>query len=58
MFWTLTRKELLSDCVIHEVVQEVGQLDVLQVCPSAEEIQDRIAEAADGRKWKPFTAAP
>jgi hypothetical protein len=32
----------------------MGQLDVLQVCPGAEEIHDRIAAAADGRKWKPI----
>ena len=44
----------MSDCVIHQVVQQMGQLDVLQVCPRAEEIQDRVAAAADGRKWKPI----
>ena len=44
----------MSDGVIHEVVQQMGQLDVLQVCPGAEEIQDRIAAAAEGRKWKPI----
>jgi len=44
----------VSDCVIHEVLQQMGQLDVLDVCPSTEEIQDCIAEAADGRKWKPI----
>lgn len=44
----------MSDCVIHEVLQQMGQLDVLEVCPGAEEIQGCIAEAADGRKWKPI----
>lgn len=44
----------MSDCVLHEVVQQMGQLEVLQVCPRAEEIQARIAAAAQGRKWKPI----
>ena len=44
----------MSDGVIHEVVQRMGQLDVPRVCPGAEEIHDRIAAAADGRKWKPI----
>ena len=44
----------MSDAVLHEVVQQVGRLDVLEVCPSAEYIQDRVAEVAQGRKWKPI----
>ena len=44
----------MSDAVLHEVVQQVGRLDVLEVCPSAEYIQDRVAEVAEGRKWKPI----
>ena len=44
----------MSDCVIHEVVQQMGQLEVLQVCPSAADLQERIAQAAVGRKWKPI----
>ncbi|MFA6135603.1 MAG: ISKra4 family transposase [Phycisphaerae bacterium] len=44
----------MSDCAIHEVVQQLGQLDVLQVSPRAEELQERIAAAAEGRQWKPI----
>ena len=44
----------MSDCVIHEVLQQTGSLDVLQVCPDAADIQDRIAQAAAGRKWRPI----
>ena len=44
----------MSDAVIHDVVQEMGQLDVLQVCPSAEHIAAKIAAAAEGCKWKPI----
>lgn len=44
----------MSDCAIHEVVQEMGRLEVLQVCPSAESIRAQIAQAAEGRKWKPI----
>jgi hypothetical protein len=44
----------MSDCVLHEVVQQMGTVEVLQVCPSAEELHRRIAAAAEGRKWKPI----
>ena len=44
----------MSDCAIHETLQQTGSLDVLQVCPEAAEIQDRIAQAAAGRKWRPI----
>ncbi len=44
----------MSDCVLHEVVQQMGTVEVRQVCPSAEEIHRRIAAAAQGRKWKPI----
>ena len=44
----------MSDCVIHEVLQQTGALDVLQVCPDAADIQDRTAQAAAGRKWRPI----
>ena len=33
----------MSHRVIHEVLQQTGSLDVLQVCPDAADIQDRIA---------------
>ena len=36
----------MSDCAIHEV---------LQVCPDAAEIQERIAQAAAGRKARPIS---
>lgn len=45
----------MSDCAIHEVMHELGErLDVLQVAPRAQEIKERIAAAAEGRKWKPI----
>ena len=44
----------MSDCAIHETLQQTGSLDVLQVCPEAADIQDRIAQAAAGRKWRPI----
>ena len=44
----------MSDCVMHEVLQQTGSLDLLQVCPDAADIQDRIAQAAAGRKWRPI----
>ena len=44
----------MSDCAIHEALQQTGSLDVLRVCPDAAEIQDRIAQAAAGRKWRPI----
>lgn len=45
----------MSDYTIHEVMHEMGQgLDVLQVAPSAEEIQAQIAAVAEGHKWKPI----
>ncbi len=36
------------------MLQQTGALDVLQVCPDAADIQDRIAQAAAGRKWRPI----
>ena len=44
----------MSDCAIHEVLQQTGSLEVLQVCPDAADIQERIAQAAVGRKWRPI----
>ena len=44
----------MSDCMMHEVLQQTGSLDVLRVCPDAADIQDRIAQAAAGRKWRPI----
>ena len=45
----------MSDYTIHEVMHEIGGgLDVLQVAPSAETIQARVAQVAEGRKWKPI----
>ena len=31
-----------SDCTIHDVLQQTGSLDVVQACPDAADIQDRI----------------
>ena len=44
----------MSDCAIHEVLQQTGSLEVLQVCPDAADLQERIAQAAAGRKWRPI----
>ena len=44
----------MSDCAIHEALQQTGSLDVLRVCPDAAEIQDRMAQAAAGRNWRPI----
>lgn len=44
----------MSDWGIHQALQQTGALDVLQVCPDAADIQDRIAQAAAGRKWRPI----
>ena len=44
----------MSDFAIHQALQQTGSLDVLQVCPDAADIQDRIAQAAAGRKWRPI----
>ena len=45
----------MSDSVLHDVVHQIGApLQVLDVCPTAEEIQARIDEVAAGRKWKPI----
>ncbi len=45
----------MSDCAMHTMVQEIGEgTSVLDVCPSHEEIQRRIAAVAEGRKWKPI----
>ncbi len=45
----------LSDRTAHQVVGEVGQsLGVLEVSPTAEEIGQRIAEVAEGKKQLPI----
>ena len=44
-----------SDCFIHEVLNQIsGNVGVLDVCPTAEEIQDRIAKVAKKQRWKPI----
>ena len=45
----------ISDSVLHDLVGEIGQdVTVLDVCPTREEIQQRIAQVSAGRKWKPI----
>lgn len=45
----------LSDHTTHEVLGEVGQgLGVLEVSPTAEEISQRVAEVAQGKKQPPI----
>lgn len=44
-----------SDCFIHDVLNQVGgNVDVLDVCPTASEIQERIAQVAQKQRWKPI----
>jgi hypothetical protein len=44
-----------SDHIAHEVVGEIAEgLTVLSVSPTAEEIGQRIAQVAKGRKWRPI----
>jgi hypothetical protein len=45
----------MSDCTMHGLIEEVGDdVNVLDVCPTTEEIQIRIAEVAAGKTWKPI----
>jgi len=45
----------LSDHTTHQVVGEVGQnLGVLEVSPTAQEISQRVAEVAEGKKQPPI----
>ncbi len=44
----------MSDCALHDVLHRTGSLQVLHVCPDAADIQDRIAQAAAWRKWRPI----
>jgi len=45
----------ISDCVLHDLIGEIGQdVTVLDVCPTREEIQQRIAQVGAGHKWKPI----
>ncbi len=49
----------LSDHTTHEVLGEVGQgLGVLEVSPTAEEISQRVAEVAQGKKQPLFWCWP
>ena len=54
MFSQLTGMSL-SDHTTHQVVGELGQdLGVLEVSPTAEEIGQRVAEVAEGKKQPPI----
>ncbi|HZA21090.1 MAG TPA: ISKra4 family transposase, partial [Dehalococcoidia bacterium] len=54
LFWQLTGLSL-SDHTTHEVVGEVGRgLGVLEVSPTAEEIAQRVASVAQGKKQPPI----
>ena len=44
-----------SDHITHEVVGELTKgLTVLSVSPTAEEIEQKVAQVAEGRKWRPI----
>ena len=44
-----------SDYFIHGVLNQVGaNIDILDVCPTAEDIQARIGEVAAKQHWKPI----
>jgi len=45
----------MSNCAIHGAVEGVGEsLDVLDVAPSRQEIEGRIAQAQVGHGWRPI----
>lgn len=45
----------LSEHTAHEVTNEVAEgLGVLEVSPSREEIEAKIAQVAEGKKWRPI----
>ena len=45
----------ISDSVLHDLVGEIGtEMTVLDVCPTREEIRQRIAQVGASRKWKPI----
>lgn len=45
----------MSDCAIHEAVEQIGgSLDVLEVAPTREEIEERIAHLQSGRGRRPI----
>jgi len=45
----------LSDHTVYEVVGEISQgLTILDVSPTADEISQRVAEVAQGKKWRPI----
>jgi len=45
----------LSDHIMHEVVGQLDQgLTVLDVSPAVEEVAQRVAQVAGGRKWRPI----
>ena len=45
----------LSDHTIHDMVAEVsGQLTLLDVLPSPQQVHDKIAELAKDKKWRPI----
>ncbi len=45
----------LSDHTTHEIVGELSHdLTVLDVSPSTEEVSQRVAEVAQGKKWRPI----
>jgi len=45
----------VSDSVLHDLVGEIGtDVSVLDVCPTRDEICQRIAQVSAGRKWKPI----
>ncbi|MFH1603907.1 MAG: ISKra4 family transposase [Pseudomonadota bacterium] len=45
----------VSDSVLHDLVGEIGTaVTVLEVCPTREEIRQRVSQVGAGRKWKPI----
>jgi hypothetical protein len=44
-----------SEHGLHESVKRVAEgLGILDVCPSKEEVEERIARIGDGKRWQPF----
>lgn len=45
----------VGEHAIHEIVNEVAEdISVLDVCPTREEISEKIASISNGRKWRPI----
>lgn len=44
----------MSDHLMHEVANEAGDMGVLDVSPTADEIAAKVREVSDGKVWRPI----